>query len=131
MKKVMNRAGMIAMALMVTFTMASTQKIVAAIKTENPVEFKYVGKVDNQPIFLLKLNNAEAGEYFITLTDETGRVIYDEKVAGKHISRKYLLNLDEIDASEIRFQIRNKKDSSITSFTVKRNVSFTDVWALK
>ena len=131
MKKVMNRAGMIAMALMVTFTMASTQKIVAAIKTDNPVEFKYVGKVNNQPVFLLKLNNAEANEFFITLTDQTGTVIYDEKVVGKEVSRKYLLNLDEIDASEIRFQIRNKKDNSITSFTAKRNFSYTEEWALK
>ena len=87
--------------------------------------------MNNQPLFQLKLNNAEVNEYYITLTDQSGTVIYDEKVAGKDLSRKYLLNLDEIDASEVRFQIKNKKDNSVTHFTVKRNVTLVDEWALK
>ena len=135
----MNRSAIIAMALMATFTLASTQKTEAKnkiedslkSKTESPVEFKYMGKMNNQPLFQLNLNNAEANEYIITLTDQTGAVIYDERVAGKDLSRKYMLNLDEIDASEVRFVIKNKKDNSVTNFTVKRNYSLIDVWALK
>ena len=95
------------------------------------MEFKYMGKMNNQPLFQLNLNNAEINEYIITLTDQTGAVIYDERVAGKELSRKYMLNLDEIDASEVRFVIKNKKDNSVTNFTVKRNYSLIDVWALK
>ena len=135
----MNRSAIIAMALMATFTLASTQKTEAKnriedslkSKTESPVEFKYMGKMNNQPLFQLNLNNAVSGEYIITLTDQTGAVIYDERVAGKDLSRKYMLNLDEIDASEIRFVIKNKNDNSVTNFTVKRNYSLIDVWALK
>jgi hypothetical protein len=139
MKTIMNRSAIIAMALMATFTLASTQKTEAKnkvedslkSKTESPVEFKYMGKMNNQPLFQLNLNNAVSGEYIITLTDQTGAVIYDERVAGKDLSRKYMLNLDEIDASEIRFVIKNKNDNSVTNFTVKRNYSLIDVWALK
>lgn len=139
MKTRMNRSAIIAIALMATFTLASTQKTEAKnkiedslkSKTESPVEFKYVGKMNNQPLFQLNLNNAVSGEYIITLTDQTGAVIYDERVAGKDLSRKYMLNLDEIDASEIRFVIKNKNDNSVTNFTVKRNYSLIDVWALK
>jgi hypothetical protein len=131
MKKAMIKSGIITGALMVTFTLASIQKIVAQSKNENPVEFKYMGKTNNQPVFLLNLHNSEANEFVITLTDENGTVLYDDKVAGKDVSRKYRLDLDEIDASEIRFQIRNKKDKSINYFTVKRNVSFIDEWAMK
>jgi hypothetical protein len=138
MKKSINRTAIIAMALMATFTLASTQKTEAKniedslkSRTESPVEFKYMGKMNNQPLFQLNLNNAEVNEYIITLTDQTGAVIYDERVAGKELSRKYMLNLDEIDASEVRFVIKNKKDNSVTNFTVKRNYSFVDVWALK
>ena len=135
----MNRSAIIALALMATFTLASTQKTEAKnriedslkSKTESPVEFKYMGKMNNQPLFQLNLNNAVSGEYIITLTDQTGAVIYDERVAGKDLSRKYMLNLDEIDASEIRFVIKNKNDNSVTNFTVKRNYSLIDVWALK
>jgi len=135
----MNRSAIIAMAFMATFTLASTQKTEAKnriedslkSKTESPVEFKYMGKMNNQPLFQLNLNNPVASEYIITLTDQTGAVIYDERVAGKDLSRKYMLNLDEIDASEVRFVIKNKNDNSVTNFTVKRNYSLIDVWALK
>jgi len=137
MKKVMNRSA-IAMALMATFTISASQiqargriEDSLKIKTESPVEFKYLGKMNAQPLFVLNLNNAEENQYLITLTDQNGTVLYDEKVAGKDLSRKYLLNLDEIDASEIRFHIKNQKDKTTTSFTVKRNFSFVDEWAMK
>src|SRR6266487_109072 len=106
MKKVMIKSGIIAGTLMGTFTLASIQKIVAQSKNENPVEFKYMGKTNNQPVFQLMLHNAEPNEFIITLTDENGAVIYDDRVAGKDVARRYLLDLDEIDASVIRFQIR-------------------------
>ena len=138
MKKVMNKSA-IAIAIMATITLAASQKTEARSKiedslksrTETPVEFKYMGKMNAQPLFQLNLKNAEANEYLITLTDQNGTVLYDEKIAGKDLSRKYMLNLDEIDASEIRFHIKNQKDKSTTNFTVKRNFSFVDEWAMK
>ena len=138
MKRVMNKFAIIAMALWVTFTLTSTQQLIAGnrndsgkTKGESPVEFNYVGKLNNQPLFQLKLNNVESGEFAITLTDQTGAVLYNERVEGVDLSRKYLLNLDEIDASEIKFQVRNKKDNSVSYFTVKRNYSLVDEWNVK
>ncbi|MEP6617341.1 MAG: hypothetical protein ABJA57_12210 [Ginsengibacter sp.] len=138
MQKVMNNSVILAMALMVTFTLASVQTEAKnkpedslKSKTESPVEFKYIGKMNNQPLFQLNFNNVESSDFIITLTDQTGAVIYDEKISGKDLSRKYMLNLDEIDASEVKFLIKNKTNNSATNFTVKRNYSLVDVWALK
>jgi hypothetical protein len=133
MKKVLNKS-ILAMAFMASSLASSaTGKIEDSlkIKSDTPVEFKYVGKMDDQPLFQLNLNNADVNEYIITLRDENGTTIYDEKITGKDVSRKYMLNLNEIDASEIRIQVKNKTDNSVSNFTVKRNFSLIDEWALK
>ena len=127
MKKVMNKSKMImAIALMVTFNFASAFTVApaqnfASYGTRNPVEFKYIGSTNDQPVFQLNLNNSESAEFVITLKDFSGNVLYTETVSGKQILRKYRLDTDEIDANGIRVEVSNKKDNSKTVYTINRN----------
>ena len=118
MKTFISRSKIIAIAFMLTFSVGSAQSF-ADNKTDNPVELKYLGNVDNQPVFLLSLNNNDADEFIVTLKDQSGNVLYSEEVKGKQISRKYRLNTDEV-ASEIRFEVSRKKDKSKIVYTVSR-----------
>ena len=104
---------------MLTFSLASAESF-ANNKSDNPVELKYLGSVDNQPVFLLNLNNNDADEFVITLKDKSGNVLYSEEVKGKEISRKYRLNTDEA-ASEITFEVNRKKDKTKIVYAVTRS----------
>jgi len=104
---------------MLTFSVASVESF-ADNKSDNPVELKYLGSVNSQPVFLLNLNNNESDEFVVTLKDRAGNVLYSETLKGKLVSKKYRLDTDD-SASEIRFEVSSKKDNTKTVYTVVRN----------
>ena len=60
MKHAIKTTKMITMGLFTLCTMGLSQATFAGLKSDNPVEFKFVGKVKNRPVFQLNLNNIEA-----------------------------------------------------------------------
>jgi len=120
MNTFISRSKIIAIAFALTFSLASEENFAHNTnnKSDNPVELKYIGKVNNQPQFQLNLNNNETDEFVITLKDLSGGVLYSEVVKGKQISRKYRLNTDEIGVSEIRFEVRSKRNNTTFVYVV-------------
>ena len=121
MKTFISRSKVIAIAFVLTFSLASEENFAHNTdnKSDTPVELKYIGKENNQPLFQLNLNNNEADEFVIALKDLSGSVIYSEVVKGKQISRKYRLNTDEIGISDIRFEVSNKRSNTKTVYAVR------------
>jgi hypothetical protein len=102
MKQTMKTTRMITVGLITLGTMGLSQATFAGLKTDDPMEFKFIGKTSNNPVFQLNLNNNEAEEYFISIKDENRNLLYSEKVKAKeaNFSRKYQLDLeDDIIAS--------------------------------
>jgi hypothetical protein len=97
MKQALNKTKMITMGLFTLCTMGLSQTTFAGVKTDDPVELKFIGNIKNQPVFQLKLNNSEIEEYSISIKDEYQNLIYSEKVKGINLSRKYQLAVDEAD----------------------------------
>src|SRR5450432_1591940 len=90
MKQTMKTTRMITMGLFTLCTMGLSQATFAGLKTDDPMELKFIGKVNNHPVFQLNLNNNEAGEYFISIKDENLNRLYAEKVKANeaNFSRK-------------------------------------------
>ena len=107
MKQAMKTTRMITMGLFTLCTMGLSQATFAGVKTDNPIEFKFIGKIKNNPVFQLNLNNNEAEEYFIKIKDENYNVLYSEKVKAKdaNFSRKYRLDIDEDDLNAPGFGV--------------------------
>ena len=120
MKTFISRSKIIALAFALTFSTASVESF-ANIKSDNPVELKYLGSVDSQPVFLLNLNNNESEEFVVTLRDASGNVLYSEALKGKLVSKKYRLDTDAFGASVITFEVSNRKTNTKTVYTVVRN----------
>jgi len=78
-----------AIGLCILCALGLSVSIFAGTKKENPVEIKVDNKEKSQPVFLLKVNNKEAGEYIISIEDNIGNNIYSEKVNGVNLIRKY------------------------------------------
>jgi len=130
MKTLMNNTKFAVTILMVFFTMASVQSfgtgITDSAKDENPVELRYIGKTNNQPVFSLNLHNAEADQFTITLKSTSGDVIYSEKISGAEVERKYRINTDEIDTPGITIEVFSKKNNSKTVYAVNRQSHVVD-----
>lgn len=105
MKTKMNAAKMITIALLALGTVGSSTTALAAKTPNEPIELKYIGKTENQPVFQLNLNNPEPSEYIISIKDEDGKVLYSEKVNGENVKRTYRLDINELDISSPEFGI--------------------------
>jgi predicted phage tail protein len=124
MKKAINKSLMMAMALMAISSMGFSQASDTSNKMNAVAELKYVGAVEGFPVFELDLNNEEATEFFVTITDKHSDVLYSTKLKGKGITRKYRLDLDEDDLKSVRFEITSKKTNENLVYEISKKIGF-------
>ena len=115
MKQALKTTKMVTMGLFTLCTMALTHVAYAGVKTDDPIEFKFIGKVNSSPVFQLNLNNDGTEVYFITIKDASNSVLYSEKVKATDVnySRKYQLDVDGNGLSSygfgVKVEVRSKK----------------------
>jgi hypothetical protein len=116
MKQATRTTRMIAMGLFTLCTMALAEATFAGSKSDDPIEFKFVGKIKNRPVFQLNLNNNEAEVYLISIKDENYDLLYSEKVKAKdpNLSRNYALDIDESDLNAPGFAVTVEVISATT-----------------
>lgn len=128
MKIKMRNFGMMLMAV-VAFTLAFSNTTLANGE-KNPgnttIELKLIGHYENQPVFQLDLNNAEADEFSITFRDDYGNVLYAGKVKGANISKKFLLNIEEIGDNVLSVEVKGKKSDKAEVYQINRNRSYVE-----
>jgi hypothetical protein len=105
MKTKMNATKMVAIALLALGTIGTSTAALAEKTPNEPIELKYMGKTENQPVFQLNLNSTKDSEYFISIKDESGKVLYSEKVKGENVTRNYRFDVNEFDLSSPDFGI--------------------------
>ena len=125
MKQAMKTTRMITMGLFTLCAMGLSQATFAGLKTDDPMEFKFIGKIKNRPVFQLNLNNKEAEEYFIRIKDENHDVLYSEKVKAKdaNFSRKYGLDIAEDELNAPGFAVMVEVTSAKTHKTQVYKIS--------
>ena len=125
MKQAIKITKMITIGLFTFCTMGLSQATFAGLKSDDPIEFKFVGKIKNHPVFQLNLNNSEAEDYFIKVKDENYDLLYSEKVKAKaaNFSRKYGLDIEDADLNAPGFAVIVEVTSSKTHVTQVYKIS--------
>lgn len=96
-------------------------------KNAAAVELKFLGNFKNQPVFELSFANAPAGtEFIVNIRDAHGTSLYRETLNSNIISRKFLLNTDEIGDDTVRFEITAKKDNKTVVYSVNQYTRFVE-----
>ncbi len=124
MKKAISKVKAITAGLILILTMGFIQPVLSADKGENPVEFKFISNLVTGPVFQLKLNNANEGEFLIKVKDAQGNLLHSETLKGINVSRKYqvAVDLQEIyDGYTIRFEITQKETKQTLIYNISRN----------
>ena len=110
MKKVMNKNKTIIVALLAIFSASFSNPVAAMDKKSDPpgVEIRYLGFLNNNPVFEINTNNVLADNFIVTIRDESGLVLYSEKISGKNLTRKYRIDTEEeIAEGGLRFEVRS------------------------
>ena len=111
-------------ALFVAFSLMATVSWANDGGNDTPaVSLKYIGLVQNQPMFQLDLNSVEETEFYVSIKDQNGRVIYNEKIKAKTFTRNFRLDTESLDDAILKVEVRdgNKKPEV---FTINRNTRY-------
>ena len=112
MKKVMSKNKAIIFGLMAIISTSFSNPVSAMDKKSDPpgVEIRYLGFVNKNPVFEITTSNVQADNFFITIRDEAGTVLFSEKLSGKKLSRRYRIDTEEeIADGGLRFEVRSVK----------------------
>ncbi|OQP62577.1 hypothetical protein A3860_28210 [Niastella vici] len=108
------------------FTLAFSNTTLAADggKTDHKTELKFVGNMEEQPVFELNLNNVE-DEYTVTFRDEFGNVLFIDKFKGG-LTKKFMLKADELGDTALKVVVKSAKDNTSEVYTIDRNHSLVN-----
>lgn len=116
-----------AIALIAAFTTAFVSPAMANDeKKVIPVELKFVGNLKDKPLFHLVFNGTEEKEYTITVRDTYGNIFYRETVKGTSFIKKFLLNTEEVDETELKFEVSSKSYDKPVVFEVNNHSLYVD-----
>jgi len=121
MKKVMSKNKAFIFGLMAIISTSFSNPVSAMDKKSDPpgVEIRYLGFVDKNPVFEITTSNVQADNFFITIRDEAGTVLYSEKLSGKKLSRRYRIDTEEeIADGGLRFEVRSVKSKKTEVYIV-------------
>lgn len=96
------------------------------LKEDTPVEVKYLGQVNYQPIFQIDINNEAEEELFVVLKDEDGSVLYTEKFKDKKFSKKFQFNKADLQDLKIIMTLASKKEKINQVFLVNKTTSVVE-----
>ena len=120
MKSAIKKTKMIIMGLISFCIMGSTQAVFAN-NGKDPVELKAISNLNKKPVFQLKMNNADAGEFVVRVKDGNGDVFYSERLKGKNVTRKYIIDINEeslLEPFNVRFEITSVKSHETFIYNV-------------
>jgi hypothetical protein len=132
--KAIIKAKTITAALVIILVMGLTQPASSLDKSETSVELQFMGKYSNGPLFRLKLNNPETGEFLIRVKDGDGNLLYSEKLKGNNLSRNYRIDIseEELYTFKAQFEVTNVKTKETSVYKVSnKNRVITDIIVAK
>ena len=94
MKNILMNTRSFAIALAAIFTISFVSPALANDEKKTiPVELKFIGNIENQPVFQLTFTNPEETQFTVVVRDEFNNVLYRDNIKGGNISKKFLLNI--------------------------------------
>jgi hypothetical protein len=127
MKKAMRNFGIFTIALL-AFTLAFSTVTLANDedgKDSHVTELKFIGNVENQPVFQLNLSNTEEDEFTVTFRDEFGNVLYTDRFKGANVSKKFLLKSEDLADANLNVIVRSKKGATEV-YSINRSHSYVE-----
>jgi hypothetical protein len=94
-------------------------------KNSHVTELKFIGNLQNQPVFQLNLTNIEEDEFVVTFRDQYGNVLYTDKFKGANLTKKFLLRSEELGDATLNVIVKSKKGATEV-YTINRSHSYVE-----
>jgi|SRR5882724_10226900 len=132
MKNTMKRYAGMSVALLMFFTLVfpgsskATNDKNDKKEPASVIDLKFIGNVNNQPVFQLDLQNATEEEYTVVFRDNYGNILYSERIKGTSITKKFILNTEELGDEPVNVIVKAKKLNRTETYSINRNFTYTE-----
>jgi hypothetical protein len=118
----------IAIALFAALSVASTSNVMAneEVKPKSGIDLKFIGNIEDQPVFQLNVNNTEEDEYIVIFRDEQNNVLYSGKLKGINITKNFQLSNEDGADNTMSVEVKSKKTSKSEVYKINKTRSFTE-----
>ena len=113
-KTVCVRAAILCLFFVSTQSFANDKKVQAI----SPVSVKFLGVVDYKPVVQVEIDNASDEELFFVLKDETGNVLFTDKITEKKYSKKFQFSELEANNMNLTINLASKNSKKTEVFNV-------------
>jgi hypothetical protein len=118
MKNVMKLSSLVS-ALVIIFTLAIAAPVKANDEKKDAIgELKVIGNYNDQPVFLLSLNNKVEDEYTIIIRDSYDNVLYTDRVKGANITKKFQL-AEDISGESLSVEVKSRKNNQSEVYRIE------------
>src|ERR1051326_6402037 len=93
--------------LVCTFLPASAQSLK---QSEPPLQIKYLGSLNEQPLFQVDFQNDNEEAYTFSIKDPEGNVLYTEKIKDKKFSKKFKWENTDLETSKLILWLTAEKN---------------------
>ena len=125
MKKLLTTPFMSAFVLMLVLTLnLSTQAQVSNDTNNSGLDLKFIGTLKNQPAFQLSYNGATESEFTVVVRDQFNNTLYKDNLKGSNISKRFVLNMEELGDTDVTFEIYAKNSNKPVVFEVRNNTRY-------
>jgi hypothetical protein len=95
-------------------------------KGDHKTELKFIGNLENQPVFELNLANNEEDEYTVIFRDEFGNVLYSDKFKGTGLTKKFMLKSEDFSDTALNVTVKSKKGNTTEVYSINRSHSYVE-----
>ena len=97
-------------------------------QSDPPLQVKYIGSLDEHPMFQVDFLNESEEIYFFSIKDPDGDVLYTEKIKDKKFSKKFKWVNTELNSDKLILSLSNEKGQKTQLFEMNTNFrSYQDV----
>lgn len=113
--------------VLVSFTTARANNEKNNVNTAETtsIEFKYVGKLEQHPVYQLSISNAQNEEYIVSFKDQSGNVLYSGSLKNTSTQR-FMINVDEVGDEPLTLTVTSRKTNKQQVYTVKRSQNLVE-----
>ena len=105
--------------IVVFFAAATPARAQVQEKAKVPVEFKYLGTVNNQPLFGVEFENPNEEDLYISLKGPDGTILYSEWFKDKKYSKKF--RIEDYPEDAVTFAVMSRKEKQTQVFRINKS----------
>ncbi|OQP38690.1 hypothetical protein A4H97_18400 [Niastella yeongjuensis] len=95
-------------------------------KKSGATELKFIGNLDNSPVFELNLINDADDEFVVTFRDEAGSVVYVNTFKGSGINKKFLLKSEGFENAALNVTVKSLKNKTTEVYAISTNQNYVE-----